>query len=178
MNHSFEILRYAEGSTPMGKILVVVNGHGVCALRLREGNKRFTALQEIHRAYPGARLVHDARGLRPILEQIHAALTGQGSAARIKLALAGTPFQQRVWQQMRRVPRGRTCSYQELARRVGRPRAVRAVANACAKNPVALLVPCHRIVRADGGLGGYFYGLEKKRQILLFEQRRGSQLND
>ena len=107
-----------------------------------------------------------------ILTDVFLKLDGLSTAegeARIALDLQGTPFQQKVWKALQKVPKGETISYSDLARRAGVPKAVRATASACARNPVALLVPCHRIVRRDGGLGGYGGGLERKRRLLEIE---------
>jgi AraC family transcriptional regulator, regulatory protein of adaptative response / methylated-DNA-[protein]-cysteine methyltransferase len=95
-----------------------------------------------------------------------------GSGVDLPLDVRGTAFQQRVWQALRGIPAGSTASYREIARRIGAPRAVRAVAHACAANPVAVAIPCHRVVRSDGGLAGYRWGVERKRELLEREAVR------
>ena len=102
---------------------------------------------------------------------IVASLEGHGTTAAIPLDTRGTAFQLRVWKALQRIPRGTTLSYGEVARRIGQPTAVRAVARACATNPVAVVVPCHRVVREDGGLGGYRWGVERKEAMLDRERR-------
>ena len=109
--------------------------------------------------------------LQPLLAKVTRVLAGRLPAERIPLDPAGTPFQKRVWRKMLEVPWGQTLSYSDLARKVGKPRAVRAVASACARNPIACIVPCHRILRKGGGLGGYYWGLEKKRELLEREKK-------
>src|SRR5205085_3881727 len=104
--------------------------------------------------------------------RIRAFITGEGSLARVPVDIRGTVFQRRVWEALRRIPRGETRTYSEIARAIGAPAAVRAVGSACGANPVALVVPCHRAVRADGGLGGYAWGLPLKEHLLEIEKRR------
>src|SRR4029077_19127215 len=100
----------------------------------------------------------------------------EGKAPRLELPLdlQATAFQRRVWQELQRIPRGRTRTYSQVARSLGRPRAVRAVARACATNPVSVVVPCHRVIRADGGLAGYRWGLSRKEQLLTKERASGN----
>jgi len=169
------VVRYGRGTTMLGKAVVFVTDKGVCSLRLVDRQALAEILGEAQGKYPGAQLREDALAAKRAFHQIDAWLAGQLGPRELRLDLRGTPFQLRVWNTMLRVPHGKTCSYSDLARRVGKPRAVRAVAAACARNPVGLLVPCHRIVRQDGSLGGYYWGLDKKRQLLAHEQatRRG-----
>ena len=104
--------------------------------------------------------------------KVRAFIAGEGSLARIPLDIRGTVFQRRVWEALRRIPRGQTRTYSDIAREIGAPAAVRAVGSACGANPVALVVPCHRAVRTDGGLGGYAWGLGVKKRLLEIEKRR------
>jgi AraC family transcriptional regulator of adaptative response/methylated-DNA-[protein]-cysteine methyltransferase len=99
-------------------------------------------------------------------------ISGESSLARVPLDIRGTVFQRRVWEELRRIPRGETRTYREIARAVGAPDAVRAVGSACGANPVALVVPCHRAVRTDGGLGGYAWGLPRKKKLLALEKKK------
>jgi AraC family transcriptional regulator of adaptative response/methylated-DNA-[protein]-cysteine methyltransferase len=99
-------------------------------------------------------------------------IRGEASLARVPLDIRGTVFQRRVWDELRRIPRGETRTYREIARAVGAPAAVRAVGSACGANPVALVVPCHRAVRTDGGLGGYAWGLGRKKKLLALEKKK------
>ncbi len=107
-----------------------------------------------------------------IAGKVRAFIAGAGTLARVPLDIRGTVFQRRVWEALRRIPRGETRTYGEIAREIGAPAAVRAVGGACGANPVALVVPCHRAVRTDGGLGGYAWGLTVKRRLLELEKRR------
>ena len=160
------LLNYASLTTLIGKFLVVVSAKGLCALRLIEGRSLANLLEEMRRAHPHADLVADDKAVQPMARKIEAVIAGRLDAAKLPLDMGGTPFQQRVWQELVRVPWGKTFSYSELASKVGSPRAVRAVASACARNPVAFVVPCHRILRKGGGLGGYYFGLEMKQRLL------------
>src|SRR5205809_7662365 len=105
-------------------------------------------------------------------EKILDFIEGEVSLARVPLDIRGTVFQRRVWEALRRIPRGETRTYSDIARAIGAPSAVRAVGSACGANPVALVVPCHRAVRTDGGLGGYAWGLTVKRRLLALEKKR------
>jgi AraC family transcriptional regulator of adaptative response/methylated-DNA-[protein]-cysteine methyltransferase len=120
--------------------------------------------------FSAAELAEEA--MPEIAAKVRAFITGEGSLARVPLDIRGTVFQRRVWEALRRIPRGETRTYGEIARQIGAPAAVRAVGSACGANPVALVVPCHRAVRTDGGLGGYAWGLTVKRRLLELEKRR------
>lgn len=164
-----EVLHYAAGDTAFGCLVLVWSERGLCAVRpVAEGGVGKT-LDELGRAFRVAELVEDVGRGADWFAQVRAVLAGRADADRLALDLRGTPFQKRVWQALLSVPRGSTCSYSELARRAGYPGAARAVGSACGRNPVGLIVPCHRILRADGGLGGYGWGLEVKRRVLRSE---------
>ena len=120
--------------------------------------------------FSAAKLAEEA--LPELEAKVRAFIAGEGSLARVPLDIRGTVFQRRVWEALRRIPRGETLTYGEIARAIGAPAAVRAVGSACGANPVALVVPCHRAVRADGGLGGYAWGLPVKKRLLEIEKRR------
>jgi AraC family transcriptional regulator, regulatory protein of adaptative response / methylated-DNA-[protein]-cysteine methyltransferase len=174
MNRQYKaIVRYGRGQTLLGQAVVFVTDKGVCSLRLLGRESLSVVLREMQKQYPGAELEEDTTAGRRVFREVDGWLAGKIGPRGLKLDLHGTPFQLRVWKEMLRVPHGATCSYTELARRVGKPRAVRAVAGACARNPVGLLVPCHRIVRQDGSLGGYYWGLDKKKQLLAYERATG-----
>jgi AraC family transcriptional regulator, regulatory protein of adaptative response / methylated-DNA-[protein]-cysteine methyltransferase len=167
------VVRYGRGQTVLGEAVVFVTDKGVCKLRLLGRETLPAVLREMQRQYPGAELLEDPAAGRLAFREVESWLAGKIRPRELHLDLKGTPFQLQVWKEMLRVPHGSTCSYTELARRVGKPRAVRAVASACARNPVGLLVPCHRIVRQDGSLGGYYWGLDKKEQLLAHERATG-----
>jgi AraC family transcriptional regulator of adaptative response/methylated-DNA-[protein]-cysteine methyltransferase len=114
----------------------------------------------------------EENGLEALKRKVLAFLEGEASLARVPLDIRGTVFQRRVWDELRRIPRGETRTYRDIARAIGFPAAVRAVGSACGANPVALAVPCHRALRTDGGLGGYAWGLARKKKLLALEKRR------
>jgi AraC family transcriptional regulator of adaptative response/methylated-DNA-[protein]-cysteine methyltransferase len=148
-------------------MLLAATTRGVCFLSLGSTDR---ALEKaLRQRCPGTHLVQDDAGLAAWRNAVVRYLEGQ-PLDDLPVDVEGTPFQKRAWQEVCRIPRGRTASYSDVARRMGRPTAVRAVARACATNPVALLVPCHRVISADGSLGGYGLGLDRKRRLLEMEQ--------
>ena len=151
-----EALRVAVGETSLGLTLVARSAAGVCAILL--GASRSALLRDLRKRFGEAAFLHETIALEPFV-----------GGADFTLDLRGTDFQRRVWTALRRIPRGRTASYGEVARRIGRPDAARAVARACAANPLAVAVPCHRVVRSDGSLSGYRWGTARKRQLLARE---------
>jgi len=154
-------IRYAiVAAPPAGFLVVGVTEHGVATVQLGESAEALTAL--VVAEFPRATLVRDDDG-----DAGAAAAVLAGDA--VSLDLAGTPFQRAVWDALRAIPRGETRTYAEVAASIGRPTAVRAVASACARNPAALVVPCHRVVRTDGGLGGYRWGIALKSALLAAE---------
>ena len=158
-------IRYAIGTSPLGPVLVGTTAQGVCALLLGD-EATATGLQA---RFPQAQLSEDAKGLTPLLRRVRDWLAQPDNPLDFGLDLQGTPFQRRVWLALQKIPAGTTLSYADLARRLRLPTAARAVAGACARNPVALAVPCHRVVRSDGGLSGYRWGVERKRELLARE---------
>jgi AraC family transcriptional regulator of adaptative response/methylated-DNA-[protein]-cysteine methyltransferase len=161
-----QTIAYARFSTALGEVLIAATARGLCSVMLGK-----QALERLREEFSQAELVQDAQGLAPIRRAITRFLAGDASLARIPLDIRGTVFQRKVWEQLRRIPAGETRSYGEIARAIGAPRAVRAVGSACGANPVALVVPCHRALRADGSLGGYAWGLERKKKLLAIEKR-------
>ncbi|HVA34609.1 MAG TPA: bifunctional DNA-binding transcriptional regulator/O6-methylguanine-DNA methyltransferase Ada [Stellaceae bacterium] len=162
-------IRFAVGQCSLGAILVATTDKGVCAIMLGDDPERL--VRALHDRFPKAQLV----GGEPAFEQMVAGVVGlvegRGAAIELPFDLRGTAFQQRVWQALRAIPPGATATYTEIAKRIGHPRAVRAVAQACAANPVAVAIPCHRVVRRDGGLGGYRSGIERKQALLAREAK-------
>jgi len=136
------------------------------------GDSESALLSELHQKFPRARIKQDEQNLQLQVETLRTCLSGYPSPLNMPLDEQGTSFQLRVWQELRQIPRGETISYSELANRIGRPKAVRAVASACASNPVAIITPCHRVVRQNGELGGYHWGIERKRRLLEAEKNR------
>jgi AraC family transcriptional regulator of adaptative response/methylated-DNA-[protein]-cysteine methyltransferase len=152
----------------LGALLVAVTRQGVCRVALDDDAAALEAL--LRAELPRATLVGEDPLLRATVAAVVAIADGALPSAALPLDLRGTAFQLRVWRELTRIPRGETVTYAELARRVGAPGAVRAVGSACGANPAALVVPCHRVVRSDGGLGGYRWGVERKRVLLEVER--------
>jgi AraC family transcriptional regulator of adaptative response/methylated-DNA-[protein]-cysteine methyltransferase len=160
-------IRYAILPTELGKLLVATTARGLCAVRFGESDAALAA--ELRREFRAAEIRRDEAGLRPLCGQIREMLRGAANSSDIPLDIQGTAFQQMVWSALRRIPRGQTRSYAEIATSIGKPRAVRAVANACASNPVAVVVPCHRVVEKSGKLAGYRWGVKRKAALLQQE---------
>ena len=156
----------ALGASPFGVVGVGRTGAGICSVRL--GDSPDEVLESIKSELPQAEI--SLAGADPDLDRIVAHVVDGTAIGDLPLDLRGTAFQRAVWTELRRIPRGQTRTYREIAERVGQPKAVRAVANACASNPAALAVPCHRVVRTDGSLGGYRWGVARKQAILNLEQ--------
>lgn len=165
-------LRWTTADSDLGRILVAATPGGLAAVRLADDDAgletRFRGWAA--RARPGLIPVRDDAGLGAELDVVRAAGAGSPAAAAVPpdlpLDLAGTPFQVRVWAALRAIPRGEVRTYAAVARAVGSPRATRAVGSACGANPVAIVVPCHRVVPAGGGVGAYAYGADRKRLLL------------
>ncbi|OLV17893.1 bifunctional DNA-binding transcriptional regulator/O6-methylguanine-DNA methyltransferase Ada [Deinococcus marmoris] len=166
-----QTIHFTVVESTLGPMLVAATARGLCAVRFGEA-EAMTA--ELRAEYPAATLIEDAAPLEPYLQSLHAYLDGHSPELKLDTDAPGTEFQQRVWAALRQIPSGETRSYAELAGMIGQPRAVRAVATACARNPVALVVPCHRIVPKVGGSGGYRWGVERKAALL--EAERGERL--
>ncbi len=163
---------YTAVKTPAGPLLVAGTEQGLCLVRFGSFKRAF--VEAIRKAYPEARLVEDAGWVLPWGRALAKQLDSCGRSSSLPLDLRGTAFQHKVWTLLRKIPRGRTVTYGELARSLGRPGAARAVARACAANPVAVAIPCHRVVRSDGALGGYRWGAAIKRKILAIESAQTS----
>lgn len=159
-----ETIDYALGRSALGPFLVAATQQGVCALSL--GRARASLAAELRARFPTSRLRHAPTALEMLVDYVVGVVEDAADPRALALDLHGTPFQREVWEALREVPAGQTATYAELARQLGRRTAARAVAGACAANPVALLVPCHRIVRSDGSLSGYRWGVERKRALL------------
>jgi AraC family transcriptional regulator of adaptative response/methylated-DNA-[protein]-cysteine methyltransferase len=158
------VIRFAIGESSLGAVLVAASERGICAILL--GDDADALARELQDRFASAELI----GGEPEFEQWVAQVVGYVEAPRLGLDLPldirGTAFQQRVWRALRDIPAGTTTTYTELASRIGAPRAVRAVASACAANPLAVAIPCHRVLRQDGALSGYCWGVERKRALL------------
>jgi AraC family transcriptional regulator of adaptative response/methylated-DNA-[protein]-cysteine methyltransferase len=162
-------IAYTTVATRLGDVVVGATERGVCCVLFLDG---VSAAAVLRSEFPAAELVCDEATARPHAERVAAMLDGREVEGDVPLDLLGTPFQRQVWAVLRTLPPGATLTYAELAEKIGRPSATRAVANACGDNHAAVVVPCHRVVRSDGGLGGYKWGVERKRALL--ERERGS----
>jgi AraC family transcriptional regulator of adaptative response/methylated-DNA-[protein]-cysteine methyltransferase len=160
---------YTVAACGLGRVLVAATGRGLCAVRLGDTDEELEAA--LRAEFPGAEIGKDEAALAGYVEMILRHLDGQQTALDLPLDVRATAFQRRVWEELRRIPYGSTRSYREVAEAIGQPTATRAVARACATNPVAIVTPCHRVVREDGSLSGYRWGVERK-QKLLSEERR------
>jgi AraC family transcriptional regulator of adaptative response/methylated-DNA-[protein]-cysteine methyltransferase len=161
-------IRYKIVASPLGWLLVGATGQGLCAVSLGGSVLHLTAA--LRAEYPEAALRRDGKSLGKWVASLMEFLRGQRPHLALPLDIQATAFQRKVWNVLRAIPYGATRSYGEIARAAGRPTAARAVARACAANPVALVIPCHRVVRQDGGLGGYRWGVKRKRALLQTEQ--------
>lgn len=164
------VIRFAIGSSSLGAVLVAATDVGICAILL--GDDAQALLEDLQRRFPRAELAGALPDFDALVGRVIALIDRPAAAADpLPLDLRGTAFQQRVWAALRAIPSGRTVSYAELARIVGAPRGARAVAGACAANPLAVVIPCHRVVRQDGDLSGYRWGVERKAALLKREAK-------
>jgi methylated-DNA-[protein]-cysteine S-methyltransferase/AraC family transcriptional regulator of adaptative response/methylated-DNA-[protein]-cysteine methyltransferase len=162
---AFDIITYAIGESEIGKVLAARSHIGVCAILIGSGAD--TLEQDLANHFPDRMLVEDKAELSDDLAAIARFIATPGVGLDLPLDMRhGTPFQRRVWDMLRAIPCGATITYTALARRLGQPKGARAVATACAANAIALAIPCHRVLRADGTLAGYRWGVERKRALL------------
>jgi AraC family transcriptional regulator of adaptative response/methylated-DNA-[protein]-cysteine methyltransferase len=162
-------IRYTTTKSTLGEVLVAATERGVSAVYL--GDAASKLVSELREEYPRAEIEMAKGAFTQWVDEIVARTDGNAPRRELPLDLQATAFQRRVWEELQRIPRGTTKTYSQIARAVGKPRAVRAVARACATNPVSVVVPCHRVVRADGNLAGYRWGLTRKEKLL--ERERG-----
>ncbi|SDV50583.1 methylated-DNA--[protein]-cysteine S-methyltransferase [Chitinasiproducens palmae] len=163
-------IRFAIGQCTLGALLVAESERGICAILL--GDEPEALLHDLHARFPNAVLHGNDVDFEQRVAQVAGLVEAPWLGLALPLDVRGTAFQERVWRALRDIPAGTTVSYTELARRVGAPAAVRAVAGACAANLLAVAIPCHRVVRQDGGLSGYRWGVDRKRALQLQEARR------
>jgi len=159
---------YAIGKSPLGQLLVAFTPRGLCSVILTRTSDE--AIAELRRQLPAAE-INPNPALKPALDQVISQLTEHPAALDLPLDLRATAFQMRVWQVLRAIPRGQTRTYAQLARDIGQPTAVRAVARACATNPVAVVIPCHRVIGSNGSPTGYRWGIGRKQKLLEIESR-------
>ena len=157
-------IRFAVGECSLGSILVAATERGVCSILL--GDDPDVLARDLQDRFPKARLIGGDRGFERLVAKVVGFVETPALGLDLPLDVRGTAFQQRVWQALREIPAGTTSTYAKVAARIGAPRAVRAVAQACASNAIAVAIPCHRVVRHDGGLSGYRWGVKRKRLLL------------
>jgi AraC family transcriptional regulator of adaptative response/methylated-DNA-[protein]-cysteine methyltransferase len=160
-------IRFAVGQSSLGSILVAASERGICAILM--GDDSEALLRDLQKRFPKAALAPGDRAFETWVAKVVAFVDAPRIGLDLPLDIRGTAFQQRVWQAMCEVPPGSTASYTEIAKRIGAPKSVRAVAQACAANAIAVAIPCHRILRNDGGISGYRWGVERKRALLKRE---------
>ena len=157
-------MRFAVGACSLGAILVAASKKGVTAILI--GDDAGALVRDLEDRFPNARLIGADRAFEKTVAKVVGFVEAPAAGLDLPLDVRGTAFQHRVWQALRKIPAGATASYTDIAKRIGRPKAVRAVAAACAANPLAVAIPCHRVVRADGALSGYRWGVARKRALL------------
>ena len=164
------VIRFAVGECSMGSILVAASEIGLCAISI--GDDPNALIQELQDRFSQAELVGGDRDFESIVAQVVGFVDRPSAGLELPLDVRGTAFQQRVWQLLCEIPCGQTTTYTEIAQRLGKPNAVRAVAGACAANHLAVAIPCHRVIRIDGSLSGYRWGIERKAALLEFEKKQ------
>jgi O-6-methylguanine DNA methyltransferase len=155
-------------STWLKKVFVASSEKGVCMVDFLKTEKDF--LKELKKQFPGEIVKNDQKN-REALSQLKKYVRGELKHFQCRLDLKGTPFQKKVWSALTKIPYGQTRSYQDIARTIGHPKAFRAVGNSNGRNPVPLIIPCHRVIESNGGMGGFGHGLKVKKQLLDFEQK-------
>ena len=165
-----EAIRFAVGQTTLGAILVASSTTGIAAILIGDDPQALS--RELQGRFPHAILIDGDRDYESFVARVAGFVDTPGSTLDVPLDVRGTAFQRRVWQALRRIPVGTTVTYAELAQDIGAPKSGRAVAGACAANNIAVAIPCHRVVRTDGSLSGYAWGVERKRLLLEREAQR------
>ncbi|MGC1385360.1 MAG: bifunctional DNA-binding transcriptional regulator/O6-methylguanine-DNA methyltransferase Ada [Candidatus Acidiferrales bacterium] len=160
-------IQYTISDSPLGRLLVAATGKGVSAVYL--GDRDAALKSSLEKEYPHASLTEDKNGMKKWVGAIVEHLRGREPHLDLPTDVQATAFQRRVWEELRRIPYGSTSTYSDVAKAIGKPRAIRAVARACATNPVSIVVPCHRVVRSDGNLAGYRWGTDRKAALLKRE---------
>ncbi|HEX8891566.1 MAG TPA: bifunctional DNA-binding transcriptional regulator/O6-methylguanine-DNA methyltransferase Ada [Pyrinomonadaceae bacterium] len=162
-------IHFAVGECSLGLILVARSERGICAILLGDDPDELT--RDLNNRFPRAKLIGGDAEFEHLVSKVVSLIESPAVGLELPLDVRGTSFQRRVWQALRKIPSGSTASYADIARRIGEPKSVRAVAQACGANPLAVAIPCHRVVRSDGALSGYRWGIERKRALLERERR-------
>ena len=162
-------IRYACADSPLGRMLIAATERGICSIQF--GRTDGELIEGLKREFPFAARKSDEGALQPWVEALLSHMRGEELESSLPLDIRATAFQRKVWRYLQTIPFGATKSYQQVAKAIGQPRACRAVARACATNPVAVAIPCHRVVRQDGSMGGYRWGIERKKTLLELEQQ-------
>jgi AraC family transcriptional regulator of adaptative response/methylated-DNA-[protein]-cysteine methyltransferase len=152
------------GRSTLGTVLVARTRKGICAIALGDDPKALVS--DLRKRFRRAVLAEGGAGVERLLAQVSSLIEAPARGLDLELDTQGTDFQRRVWEALRKIPAGKTASYTDIARRIGAPSSVRAVAQACGANPIAVAIPCHRVVRSDGDLSGYRWGVGRKRILL------------
>lgn len=160
-------VRYTLADCALGRCLVAESERGICAILL--GDDDATLVADLHALFPAAQDVPAEANFQQRVREVIVAINSRDASLSLPLDIRGTAFQQQVWQALRTIPCGETVSYQQLASAIGKPKAVRAVASACGANKLAIVIPCHRVIRGDGALSGYRWGIVRKAQLLQRE---------
>src|SRR6202142_2549344 len=162
------VVRFTITPSPLGRMLIAATDKGICAIQFADSDEELQ--QGLMREFPFASRKRDDAALAEWRVSLGQLMAGQEAHPSLPLDIRATAFQRRVWEHLQRIPRGEMQSYSAVAKKIGMPKATRAVARACATNPVAVAIPCHRVVREDGELGGYRWGIERKEQLLAMEK--------
>jgi AraC family transcriptional regulator of adaptative response/methylated-DNA-[protein]-cysteine methyltransferase len=163
------VIRFAIGESWLGPILVATSDKGVCSILL--GEDPVELAHDLEDRFPEANLIGGDAEFEQLVARIVAFVEMPSTGIDLPLDIRGTAFQQRVWEELRKIPSGSTATYADVAKRIGHPKSVRAVAQACGANALAVAIPCHRVVRTDGDLSGYRWGIERKEKLLRREQK-------
>ena len=169
MTAAEDSIRFALGTCCLGALLVATTAKGVCCVLL--GDDPNELISDVHRRFPKACLAQDSAELASLISKVAAIVDAPDASPSLPLDVRGTSFQQQVWRALLDIPSGTTATYSDVAEAIGAPQSVRAVASACGANSIAVLIPCHRVVRKGGGLSGYRWGIERKSELLAREAR-------
>jgi AraC family transcriptional regulator, regulatory protein of adaptative response / methylated-DNA-[protein]-cysteine methyltransferase len=166
------VVRYTIASSPLGRMLIAATDKGICSIQFADNDAQLQ--QGLMREFPFATRRRDDAAMAEWRVNLTRLLEGRETNPSLPLDIRATAFQRRVWEALQKIPRGETRSYSAVAKKIGMPTAARAVARACATNRIAIAIPCHRVVREDGDLGGYRWGIERKERLLAMEKEAGA----